>query len=74
MHPVTKFLQTNRIVNKEGKTRWYSIAGSKQWVPSVTSILSAAGKGEYFDKWFLNSLFYNIFTNHNITIFRYHFI
>ena len=54
MHPVTKFLQTNKIVNKEGYTRWYSIAGSKQWVPSVTSILSAAGKGEYFDKWLAN--------------------
>ena len=54
MHPVTKFLQTNQIVSKEGKTRWYSVAGSKQWVPSVTSILSAAAKGEYFEKWLAN--------------------
>ena len=54
MHPITRWLKKNKIVSKEGTTRWYSIAGSKQWVPSVTSILSAAGKGEYFDKWLAN--------------------
>ena len=54
MHPVTKFLQTNQVISKEGNTRWYSVAGNKQWVPSVTSILSAAGKGKYFDKWLAN--------------------
>jgi len=54
MHPITKFLQTNKIINQEGVTRWYSIEGSCKWVPSVTSILSAAGKGEYFDKWLAN--------------------
>ena len=54
MHPITKWLQTNKIVSKEGKTRWYSVAGSKNWVPSVTSILSAADKGEYFQKWLAN--------------------
>ena len=54
MHPVTKFLQTNKIVSKEGKTRWYSVASTGQWVPSVTSILSAAGKGEFFHKWLAN--------------------
>ena len=54
MHPITKWLTTNRVVSKEGKTRWYSVAGNKEWVPSVTSILSAAGKGEFFDKWLAN--------------------
>ena len=54
MHPVTKWLQTNKIISKEGKTRWYSVLGSKNWVPSVTSILSAADKGEYFQKWLAN--------------------
>ena len=54
MHPITKWLQTNKIVCKEGKTRWYSVAGNNNWVPSVTSILSAAGKGEYFHKWLAN--------------------
>ena len=54
MHPVTKYLQTNKIVSKEGKTRWYSVASTGQWVPSVTSILSAAGKGEFFHKWLAN--------------------
>jgi len=54
MHPITKWLQTNQIVSKEGTTRWYSVAGSKQWVPSVTSILSVADKGEYFHKWLAN--------------------
>ena len=54
MHPITKWLQTNKIISKEGKTRWYSVLGSKNWVPSVTSILSAADKGEYFQKWLAN--------------------
>jgi len=54
MHPITKWLETNKVVAKEGKTRWYSVAGSREWVPSVTSILSAAGKGEFFDKWLAN--------------------
>ena len=54
MHPITKWLQTNKIVAREGKTRWYSVLGSKNWVPSVTSILSAADKGEYFQKWLAN--------------------
>ena len=54
MYPITKWLQTNKIISKEGQTRWYSIAGSKQWVPSVTSILSVIDKGEYFQKWLAN--------------------
>ena len=54
MHPMTKWLQTNKIISKEGQTIWYSIAGSKQWVPSVTSILSVIDKGEYFQKWLAN--------------------
>jgi len=54
MNPILKYLKNNKIVCKEGDTRWYSIAGSHQWVPSVTSILSAAGKGKYFDKWLAN--------------------
>jgi len=54
MHPITKWLQTNKIVAREGKTRWYSVLGSPNWVPSVTSILSAADKGEYFQKWLAN--------------------
>lgn len=54
MHPVIKYLNENKVISKEGATRWYSIAGSKQWVPSVTSILSVADKGEYFHKWLAN--------------------
>ena len=54
MHPVIKYLQTNKITCREGDTRWYSVTGSGQWVPSVTSILSAAGKGKFFDKWLAN--------------------
>ena len=54
MHPITKWLETNKIISKEGQTRWYSVAGSKQWVPSVTSILSVIDKGEYFQKWLAN--------------------
>ena len=54
MHPVIKYLNENKVISKEGATRWYSVAGSKQWVPSVTSILSVADKGEYFHKWLAN--------------------
>ena len=54
MNPVIKYLEKNKIISKEGDVRWYSIAGSRQWVPSVTSILSAADKGEFFHKWLAN--------------------
>ena len=54
MNPVIKYLEKNKIISKEGDVRWYSIAGSRHWVPSVTSILSAADKGEFFHKWLAN--------------------
>jgi hypothetical protein len=54
MHPITKWQKTNKIITKEGDTRWYSVAKSKSWVPSVTSILSIADKGKYFQKWLAN--------------------
>ena len=54
MHPIKRWSEKNKIITKEGTTRWYSVAGSGQWVPSVTSILSAAGKGEFFHKWLAN--------------------
>ena len=54
MHPITKWKKTNKIITKEGDTRWYSVAKSNTWVPSVTSILSIADKGKYFHKWLAN--------------------
>ena len=50
----------NQIISMEGSTRWYSIKGTGDWVPSVTSILSVIDKGEHFLKWVANHASYDI--------------
>jgi len=55
-----KWKEKNKIISMEGNTRWYSIEGTGDWVPSVTSILSVIDKGEHFLKWVASHASYDI--------------
>ena len=60
MIKLQQWKEQNQIISMEGNTRWYSIKGSGDWVPSVTSILSVIDKGEHFLKWVASHANYDV--------------
>lgn len=57
MNPVLQWLEDNKAEERYGAGRWYK--SSKNYVPSVTTVLNIVSKGKFFDKWLANHLNYD---------------
>ena len=55
-HPVLEWLKKKKLEEKYGSGRWYK--SSKDFVPSVTTVLNIVSKGPFFHKWLANHLNY----------------
>ena len=53
---IDKYLKKTQIKRHEGAGRWYSQGESKNWKPSVTTIIGeTCSKGKFFDEWLMKN-------------------
>ena len=53
---INKYLREVQIKRHEGTGRWYSQGESKNWKPSVTTVIGeTCSKGRFFDEWLMKN-------------------